>query len=156
MRQVHSVTPNMDSILEVQRQTHEEIERYDKALYSILSRPSVNQEVDLQNAHKASQVLDRITARATALTGLYDDKEARKVELEALSSKGNDRDLSEFYSRLAKIQEHYKKYPDSDPAGGFDLEIASFLDDMGQEEEDFEEEDREFGLILGGPHLTQM
>lgn len=133
----------MDSILEVQRQTHEEIERFDKALYTILSRSSVNQELDLQNAHKAAQVLDRITARATALAALYDDEETRKAELEAISSKGNDRDLSEFYARLAKIQEHYNKYPDSNPGGGFDLELASFLDEPGQEEEDFEEEDRE-------------
>lgn len=149
MRQLQSQTLTMDSILEVQRQTHEEIERFDKALYTILSRASVNQELDLKNAHKASQVLDRITARATALAALYDDETTRKAELEAISSKGNDRDLSEFYSRLAKIQEHYNKYPDSNPGGGFDLELASFLDEPGQEEEDFEEEDP-IALLFSG------
>ncbi|KAF5333654.1 hypothetical protein D9611_002548 [Ephemerocybe angulata] len=139
----------MDSLLEVQRQTQEEIERFDKALYTILSRPNVNQEIDLQNAHKASQCLDRITARATALNALYEDEEARKTEIEALSSQGKGQDLTEFYTRLDKIRDHYKKYPDSSPGGGFDLEIASFLDEPGQEEEDFEEEDP-IALLFSG------
>lgn len=134
----------MDSLLEVQRQTHEEIERFDKALYTIISRPNVSQEIDLKNAHKASQCLDRITTRATALNALYEDEDARKAEMEALSSQGQGQDLTVFYERLDKIREHYKKYPDSSPGGGFDLEIASFLDEVAQEDEDYEEEDRAY------------
>lgn len=132
----------MDSILEIQRQTHEEVERFDKALYTILSRPTNSHEVALQNEHKASQVLDRIVARATTLDALYNDEDARKAESESLSGKGGQADLSEFYSRLTKIRDYYNKYSDALPGGGFDLELAYFLDEPGQEEEDFEEEDR--------------
>ncbi|KAG2013816.1 RNA splicing factor PRP9 [Coprinopsis cinerea AmutBmut pab1-1] len=139
----------MDSIIEIQRQTHEEIERFDKALYTILSRSATTHEVGLQNEHKAAQILDRIVARAATLDALYNDEEARKAETNSLSDKGNQNDLSEFYARLVKIQEHYNKYPDSMPGGGFDLELAYFLDEPGQEEEDFEEEDP-IALLFSG------
>lgn len=132
----------MDSIIEIQRQTHEEIERFERALYTLLSRPNSTHERNLQNEHKASQILDRISSRVTDLNGLYQDEDARKAELDVLSAPTQQNDLSEFYSRLVKIQEHYNKYPDALPVG-FDLEIAAFLDEPGQDgEEEFEEEDR--------------
>lgn len=131
----------MDSILEIQRQTHEEVERFERALYTLLSRPNSTHDKNLQNEHKASQILDRISARITTLNNLYEDEDARKAELDALSAPSQQNDLSEFYSRLGKIQEHYNKYPDA-VSGGFDLEIAAFLDEPGQDGEDeFEEED---------------
>ncbi|PPR04046.1 hypothetical protein CVT24_010621 [Panaeolus cyanescens] len=130
----------MDSIIEIQRQTHEEIERLEQALYTLLSRPNTDHARNLQNEHKASQILDRISARKLTLNNLYEDEDARKKELEAISSTGNQNDLSEFYTRLVKVQEHYNKYPDAIPVG-FDLEIAAFLDEPGQEDQDFEEED---------------
>ena len=132
----------MDSILEIQRQNHEELERFEKALYTILSRPSTTHETDLQNQHKAAEVLNRVVGRATTLDALYQDEDARKAEIDSLSGKGAQSDLSEFYARLVKVQEHYNKYPDSLSGGGFDLELAYFVDEPGQEEEDFEEEDR--------------
>jgi Splicing factor SF3a60 binding domain len=133
----------MDSILEIQRQNHEELERFDKALYTLLSRNSTTHETDLQNQHKAAEVLNRIVGRATTLDALYQDEDARRIEVESLSGQGAQGDLSEFYARLVKVQEHYSKYPDSLSGGGFDLELAYFVDEPGQEEEDFEEEDRE-------------
>jgi splicing factor 3A subunit 3 len=137
----------MDSVIEIQRQTHEEIERFERALYTLLSRPNSTHDRNLQNEHKASQMLDRITSRVTALNGLYLDEDARKVELDALSAPSQQTDLSEFYSRLVKIQEHHNKYPDALPVG-FDLEIAAFLDEPGQDgDEEFEEEDRKFNYL---------
>lgn len=131
----------MDSIIEVKRQTHEEIERYKGALYTLLSRVPNSHENNLQNEHKASQILDRISTRYIELNNLYQDADATNAELAALSSSTQQNDLDEFYSRLVKIQEHYNKYPDSVPVG-FDLEIAALLDEPGQEDEDYEEEDR--------------
>lgn len=136
----------MDSVIEIQRQTHEEVERFERALYELLSRPPTTHERNLQNEHKASQVLDRITTRITALNNLYADEDTRKAEINVLSAPAKADDLSEFYSRLVKIQEHHNKYPDSAP--GIDLELASFLDEPNQEEEDFEEEDRASTLAL--------
>ncbi|KDR83910.1 hypothetical protein GALMADRAFT_55418 [Galerina marginata CBS 339.88] len=131
----------MDSVIENQRQTHEEIEQFERALYTLLSRPTSAHDRNLQNEHKASQILDRISSRLTDLNNVYEDEDVRKAELDMLSAPLQQNDLSEFYSRLVKIQEHYHKYPDSLPVG-FDLEIAAFLDEPGQDgDEDFEEED---------------
>jgi splicing factor 3A subunit 3 len=134
----------MDSLLEVQRQTHEEIERFERALYTILSRPQPTHEAKLQTEHKAAQILDRVQARVATLNGAYDDQVTRAAEIEALSAPLNSQeDLGEFYARLVKIQEHYNKYPDSVAGGGFELELASFLDEPEQGvDEEYEEEDR--------------
>lgn len=132
----------MDSIIEIQRQTHEEVERFERALYTLLSRTQPTHERNLQNEHKASQMLDRITSRASVLNSLYQDEDARKLEFDSLSAPTQQNDLSEFYSRLVKIQEHHSKYPDSVP-GGFDLELAALLEEPDQDgDEDYEEEDR--------------
>ena len=117
----------MDSIIEVQRQNHEEIEHFERALYSILAKPQPTHESKLQTEHKAAQLLDRISSRMVTLNNAYEDQESRKAELDLLSASSNPGDLSEFYKRLGKIQEHYAKYPE-DVASGFDLELAAFLD----------------------------
>jgi splicing factor 3A subunit 3 len=133
----------MDSVIEVQRQTHEEIERFERALYTLLSRHPTAHEAKLQNQHRAAQMLDRISSRITTLNNFYQDESARKAEIELLSAPSQQNDLSEFYSRLVKIQEHHSKYPDS-VLGGFDLELATLLEDPQQDglDGDYEEEDR--------------
>lgn len=138
----------MDSIFEVHRQTHEEIERFERALYTILSRPTTVHQTRLQNEHKAAQILDRISTRVTELNALYEDEVTRKAEASSLSAPNqNGVELSEFYSRLGKIQEHYNKYPDAG-ADGLELEIATLLDEGGDEDadEEYVQEDRTSGL----------
>lgn len=132
----------MDSVLELQRQTHEEIEHFERALYTILSKPQNTHETRLQNEHKASQILDRISSRVAALHNLYEDPDNRNAEISALST-GNPNDLTEFYGRLGKIQEYYAKYPEA-VGGGFQLEIAAFLEDPSDTfgDDEFEEDDR--------------
>ena len=133
----------MDSIIELQRQNHEEIERFERALYTLLSRNQPTHEAKLLHEHKASQALDRISSRVTALNNLYLDEDARRAEIELLSAPQQQSDLSEFYSRLVKIQEHHSKYPDAIP-GGFDPELAALLEEGGQDglDGEYEEEDR--------------
>ena len=133
----------MDSIIEVQRQNHEEIERFERALYTILSRPQNVHQTRLQNEHKAAQILDRISSRVVTLNNHYQDEDVRKAEIDALSAPNRQNDLSEFYSRLGKIQEHHNKYPDAG-ADGFELELAALLDEVSPEDmdEDYVEEDR--------------
>ena len=125
----------MDSIIELQRHTHEEIERYEKALYTILSRPQNVHQSRLQNEHKASQILDRISSRVTTLNSTYQDQDVRRVEINAISTPSQPGDLSEFYARLGKIQEHHNKYPDAG-ADGIDFEIAALLDEFNPEDYD--------------------
>ncbi len=136
----------MDSIIELQRQTHEEIERYEQALYTILSRPQNVHQNRLQNEHKASQILDRISSRVTTLNSTYLDEDARRIEINAISTPSHPGDLSEFYARLGKIQEHHNKYPDAG-TDAIEFEIATILDEFNPEDYDDEEnvyEDREF------------
>ena len=136
----------MDSIIELQRQTHEEIERYEQALYTVLSRPQNSHQSRLQNEHKASQILDRISSRVTTLNSTYQEQDARRVEINAISTPNQPGDLSEFYARLGKIQEHHNKYPDAG-ADGIEFDIAALLDEFNPEDyedDDIIYEDREF------------
>lgn len=132
----------MDSIIEVQRQTHGETERLERALAQVLAKHSTTQQGKLANEHKASQILDRIISRAHTLRNLYQDEAARKTEIDAISGSRPD-DLSEFYSRLGKIKEFHVKYPDQ-VVGGFELELAELVnDDTGEADGgDDDEEDR--------------
>lgn len=132
----------MDSIIEIQRQTHEDIERFHRALYTLLSRPQATHNHNLQNQHKASQILDRLFSRVVTLNDLYHDEDARKTEIDALSAPSHQNELSEFYARLNKIQDHHNKYPDAVPLAS-DFEVAAFLEEPVQDgDEEFEEEDR--------------
>ena len=135
----------MDSIIETQRQAHEETERYEIALYSLLSRNQPTHEVRLQTEHKAAHVLNHISSRVASLKSQYDDEDARKAEIDALTAPAQPGDLSEFYARLVKIQDHYNKYPDV-AAGAFEQELAALLEEGNQDgiDEEFEEEDRAY------------
>jgi splicing factor 3A subunit 3 len=139
----------MDSIIEVQRQTHEEIEHFERALYRILAKPHSAHQQSVQKDHKASQILDRISSRVTTLHNFYQDHENRKIELDSLAGSSTSDDLTEFYTRLGKIQEHHAKYPDG-IVDGFELELYAFLNDPVEVEgdEEYEEEDREFVFAL--------
>ena len=132
----------MDSIIEIQRQTHEDIERFHKALYTLLSRTQATHSQNLQNEHKAAQILDRLFSRVVNLNDLYHDEDARRKELDALSAPSQQNDLSKFYARLNKIQDHHNKYPEAIPLAS-DFEIAAFLEEPVQDgDEEFEDEDR--------------
>ncbi|KAI5119507.1 hypothetical protein M0805_002443 [Coniferiporia weirii] len=139
----------MDSIIEVQRQTHEEIERFERALATVLSKPHSTQRTKLANEHKASQILDRITSRAHTLHNIYQDEAARKAEIDAISGYKPD-DMTEFYSRLSKIKEYHLKYPDQ-VVGGFELELAALVDnDVGEADGDDYEEEDPISLLFSG------
>jgi splicing factor 3A subunit 3 len=139
----------MDSIIEIQRHTHEEIERYERALYTVLSRSQNVHQSRLQNEHKAAQILDRISSRITTLNSTYQDQDSRKLEMDAISAPSQPGDLSEFYARLGKIQEHHNKYPDAGP-DGVEFEIAALLDDFIPEDydDDYVYEDRKLGYTI--------
>ncbi|KIK67837.1 hypothetical protein GYMLUDRAFT_1014043 [Collybiopsis luxurians FD-317 M1] len=136
----------MDSIIEVERQTHEEIERFERALYTLLSRNPPTHETRIQSEHKAAQILDRISSRVISLNNLYEDNHARDQEINSLSAQNAD--LDEFYSRLSKIREHHSKYPDS-VAGGIELELAALLEEPALDGEEYEEEDPTAVLFSG-------
>ena len=131
----------MDSIIEVQRQTHEEIERFERALATVLSKPHSTQYAKLANEHKAAQILDRITSRIHTLDNAYQDENTRKAEIDAITGSKAD-DISEFYARVGKIKEFHTKYPNQ-VVGSFQLELSSLVENEAREgEEEEETEDR--------------
>jgi splicing factor 3A subunit 3 len=135
----------MDSVIEVQRQTHEELEHFERALYESLAKPVQLHQQKVQAEHRASQILDRIAARVTTLNNLYQNNDTRKQEIVAISGSSKTEDLSEFYSRLGKIQEHHAKYPDG-IIDGFELELLALTEDPIAEDGDegYTEDDRTF------------
>ncbi|KAF7332253.1 RNA splicing factor PRP9 [Mycena kentingensis (nom. inval.)] len=140
----------MDSVFEVQRQTHEEIEAFERALYTLLSRNTPTHELRIQTEHRAAQVLDRIQSRVVTLSSIYDDEDRRRAELDAISGSAQQQnDLSDFYARLVKVQEHHAKYPDSVP-GGFDLELSSLLEEYEQDGDDEYDEEDPISLLFSG------
>ncbi|PVF99953.1 hypothetical protein CPB86DRAFT_845446 [Serendipita vermifera] len=135
----------MDSVIEVQRQTHEEIERFERALSTILSKSHRTHKANLSAEHKASDILDRIVARSVSLQKAYEDIDgARKAEVELLSVPPvveNGSDLDEFYHRLKKIQDHHARYPNQE-INAFKVELDALMEDLEDvDNEEFEQDD---------------
>jgi splicing factor 3A subunit 3 len=76
------------------------------------------------------------------LKSQYDEEDSRKAEIDALTAPALQSDLSEFYARLVKVQDHYNKYPDV-AAGAFESELAALLEGGNQDgiDDEYEEED---------------
>lgn len=162
----------MDSIIEVQRQTHSEIERLEAALSTFLATQHKTHKDHLSAEHKASDILDRIVARSVTLQEQYQDIDgcanfpydsniclmsicfcrARKAEIEHLTAPSHvEKELDEFYSRLKCVKDFHHRYPNR-PVDGFDFELRSIVGDLEDEDMDVEIEDREcslLGLVLG-------
>ncbi|OCF31700.1 splicing factor 3A subunit 3 [Kwoniella heveanensis BCC8398] len=117
----------MDSIIETQRQTHEEIERYEQALADVLGQnPTVRKNITRRD-RKAAEILDRVGTLRKELVDLYEDIPGlRPRELELLSAPpaGQD-DLAEFYTRYNKIKSFHQRNP-----GISSRQFVNELDDL--------------------------
>ncbi|WVQ79096.1 hypothetical protein IAT38_001190 [Cryptococcus sp. DSM 104549] len=103
----------MDSIIETQRQTHEEIERYEQALAEVLMQNPTAQRNITRRDRKAAEILDRVGTLRKELVDLYEDAPGlRPKELSLLSAPapGED-DLAEFYVRFNKIKDFHGRNP---------------------------------------------
>ncbi|KAK8861591.1 hypothetical protein IAR55_002414 [Kwoniella newhampshirensis] len=103
----------MDSIIETQRQTHEEIERYEQALADVLTHNPTAQRNITRRDRKAADLLTRIGTLRKELVEMYEDVPGlRPKELALLSAPapGED-DLAEFYSRYHSIKHFHLKHP---------------------------------------------
>ncbi|SCZ97391.1 BZ3500_MvSof-1268-A1-R1_Chr4-2g07183 [Microbotryum saponariae] len=108
------------SIIEDARQQAEDIDHYDRALADLLlqlsSPVTLTHRDRLATSHRANDLVQRIVHRSeTLLTVLDEANPERQREIDALAG-GTDpepgQDLAEFYSRLAKLKEHHRKYPE--------------------------------------------
>ncbi|ORX89740.1 hypothetical protein K493DRAFT_305538 [Basidiobolus meristosporus CBS 931.73] len=99
----------MDSILEKQRRTHEEIERLEQAIVDQFLTEAVTHRAKLARDHKVSEYVDKITAKNGNLLKFYEDKDgARAKEIEKISGAS---EFSEFYQRLKDIKDYHRRYP---------------------------------------------
>ncbi|KAK0532568.1 Pre-mRNA-splicing factor sap61 [Tilletia horrida] len=110
-------------LVEVARQTHEEIERYEVALADLLLKPVASHKDKLRQKHQVSDVLDRITSRHQYLCAFYDPANTdRADELNAISAQKDEDDIfSEFDARLGRIRAYHDKYPSAPPDTAFVL-----------------------------------
>ncbi|EJU06332.1 hypothetical protein DACRYDRAFT_103277 [Dacryopinax primogenitus] len=140
----------MDSVIEVQRQTHEEVERLELALSGVLARPSAGHRYNLANQHKAKDLLSRVVDRTVDLNNLYlDPDDERHKEIDILTSKvvpGKPDDLTEFYSRLDRIRSYYVRYPNTN-VDGVEEEVAALV---GDDEDTYDEEDDPVARLFTG------
>ncbi|KAJ2080450.1 Pre-mRNA-splicing factor sap61 [Coemansia sp. RSA 988] len=99
----------MDSIVEQQRQCHEDIERLELAVVDLMLQNLNKHRYRLIREHKISELLEQIQDRSKLLTDLENDASGlRASEATAMA----DRNFDEFYDRLGKISSYHRRNPD--------------------------------------------
>lgn len=100
----------MDSVIEVQRRAHEEIERLEHAASQLLANHPKTHKERLANEHKVKEYVDRIVEKSKFLHETYQDVDgSRRNAIDTLQGSG---EYAEFYGRLKVVKEHHRKYPD--------------------------------------------
>ncbi|KAJ1735019.1 Pre-mRNA-splicing factor sap61 [Coemansia biformis] len=98
----------MDSIVEQQRQAHEDIERLEQAVVDLMIQNLTKHRHRLIREHKISELLDEIQGRSKLLGALAEDESGlRAKEAAALASRGFD----EFYARLGAVGDYHRRNP---------------------------------------------
>ncbi|KAJ2783262.1 Pre-mRNA-splicing factor sap61 [Coemansia javaensis] len=98
----------MDSIVEQQRQAHEDIERLEQAVADLMIQNLARHRTRLAREHKINGLLEEIQARSRLLVALdRDESGLRAREAAALASQGFD----EFYARLAAVGDYHRRNP---------------------------------------------
>ncbi|PVU98342.1 hypothetical protein BB559_001662 [Furculomyces boomerangus] len=99
----------MDSIIERQRQIHEEIERVEQAAVQLKMLKLTTHRHQLAREHVLSELVDRIQAKSKDLLEMYKDHSGlRSKEIEKI---GQGDGLTEFYSQLGMISNYYRLNP---------------------------------------------
>ncbi|KAJ2805627.1 Pre-mRNA-splicing factor sap61, partial [Coemansia guatemalensis] len=99
----------MDSIVEQQRQSHEDIERLELAVVDLMLQNLNKHRYRLIREHKINELLEQIQDRSKLLNDLEADASGlRTSEATAMA----ERNFDEFYDRLGKISEYHRRNPD--------------------------------------------
>ncbi|WFD34132.1 DNA ligase (ATP) [Malassezia cuniculi] len=149
------------SVFENARLTHEEIEQYEEALANTLSTPphSSSHRLQLQWKLAGSSLLDGLVARYQTLAEIYNDPaHEMRAEYDALASQDEtnveEGPFAEFYERLGRLNEYYRKYPERAVALNSSAGPSLLTDSGLAEALDMTVIDREFsGEELGGRFL---
>lgn len=100
----------METILERQRNAHEDIERMEQAIANrMLAQPRTIRD-KLQLEHEIADMVERIGVRARGLKEMYADADgSRAKEIADLSAGGG---LDSFYKQFGMIKEFHQRYKD--------------------------------------------
>lgn len=117
---LHLLLAIMSSVIEDSRQLAQQMDLFEKELTSLLlatsaSTTRASHRDHLSNQLKSADLVNRIavgsyTLLSTFIPGTTQNQE-RELEMNILSDAQQD-GLGEFYSRLAKLKEYHRKYPD--------------------------------------------
>ncbi|MBW0481765.1 hypothetical protein O181_021480 [Austropuccinia psidii MF-1] len=100
------------SMLEDMRATHQDLDRLSSHLTALLLPGAPRSHRDrLVQAHRANYLAELVTLRAGSLLDYYTDQDGeRATEIEQLSNNSGG-ELAEFYSRLGRLNDFHRKYP---------------------------------------------
>ncbi|KAI1294781.1 Splicing factor 3A subunit 3 [Halotydeus destructor] len=113
----------MESILEKQRNLHEERERIQDTMVKEMIAKKVTHREQINSDHRIKILLDRYVSCTETLADVYSDQDgARAAELDSI--KGPN-EFSQFYSRLKDIKDNYKNN-----ANEIAVPMASEFDDF--------------------------
>ncbi|KAI7830901.1 hypothetical protein BX661DRAFT_142115 [Kickxella alabastrina] len=99
----------MDSIIEQQRQAHEDIERLEQAIVDMMLQDLSKHRYKLVREQKIDSLLDQIQTRSKLILDLdRDESGLRHVEMDSIA----EHQFTEFYSRLGDIRSHNRRNPD--------------------------------------------
>ncbi|CAJ0576377.1 unnamed protein product, partial [Mesorhabditis spiculigera] len=97
----------MDSVLETQRNLHEERERLIEAMTKETIAEKRSHKALINSQHRVRKFADRYIDATAELEKLYEDTtKERETEIEAISGPN---EFAEFYSRLKTLKDHHKR-----------------------------------------------
>lgn len=99
----------MESLLEQQRRSHEEMERLMDAMVGEKMVAKKSHKEELNSEHRQRAMIDRYKECAGLLKEIYEDKDGQRREEVAKLSGPNE--FAEFYERLKQIKEFHRRHP---------------------------------------------
>ncbi|XP_053207953.1 splicing factor 3A subunit 3-like [Panonychus citri] len=114
----------MESIIEQQRNWHEERERVEDTMVKEMMAKKTSNKDQINSEHRLKTLLDRYIEVSQSLIDSYEDKDGLRKE--EMASMTGSNEFSEFYGRLRTIKEFYKKSP-NESIRPMSLEFDDFL-----------------------------
>lgn len=137
------------TIIEEQRQCHEELERLQDALVAEKLHKTTSHREHINSEHRAFVLYERLQQCTSNLISNYDDKDGiRKREIDQI---GGPNEFQEFYNRLRKLKDYHKKHSNeiASPMVMEFLELKNLRENPDENEEMVEFTDEEgYGKYL--------
>eukprot|EP00959_Pyramimonas_sp_CCMP1952_P115971 2424329-Pyramimonas_sp.AAC.1 len=107
----------MATVIEQTRAYHEEMEKMERLIVKDFQQEAKTHRERLYQSHRVSNLIDKITDRATKLRKLYDDSDGQRKD--EISTIGGPHVFSAFYDRVREARDYHKRHP----ASGFTQKV---------------------------------